>query len=306
MMDKLLIASDLSAASDSLIRCAAGLRRLGAKEALLVHALCMRHYRDMRGVVEPMIAPRLEAQAEMLGRAGIRTRTEVLPGQACEEILRAAARSQADAIVMATRSGSLAHDLLTGNTVLAVLGHAGRPVLVLQAREEDPRWSCCRQTGAWIGDHVLHPTDFSDAAELAFDAVRQLAGAGASRVTLVHVQDPGRRTHGAWRESSDRIDQARLERMADELRRAAPATVATELREGNPGEEIVAAAGGLGATLIVMGTQGHGLVHEVFLGSVSHHVMRHAPVPVLLVPAPRVAAPGAGPEPRSQPERSEP
>ncbi|MGB9611236.1 MAG: universal stress protein, partial [Bryobacteraceae bacterium] len=92
MFEKILIASDLSAASDSLVRCAAGLKRLGSREALLVHALCMRHYRDMRAVVEPMIEPRLRAQAEMLERAGFRAATEVLPGQACEEILRAAAR----------------------------------------------------------------------------------------------------------------------------------------------------------------------------------------------------------------------
>lgn len=287
MLDNVLIASDLSAASDCLIRCAAGLRRLGSKNASLVHALCMHHYRDMRGVVEPMVEPRLRAQAEMLERAGFSVSTEVLPGPACEEILKAARRSGADAIVMATRSGSLAHDLLVGNTVLRVLGNAGRPVLVMQAREDDPRWSCCRQTGAWIGDSVLYPTDFSDTAELAFEWVKRLASSGASRVTLLHVQAPGRRQSSSWREEHDRIDAARLSRLAAELRQTASLPVEAVLREGDPAEEILRAAGEKGATLIVMGTQGHGLVHEVFLGSVSHHVLRHAPVPVLLLPAAR-------------------
>ncbi len=287
MLDNILIASDLSAASDCLIRCAAGLRRLGSRKALLVHALCMRHYRDMREVVEPMIEPRLRAQAEVLERAGFEVAVQVLPGQACEEVLKAARGSGADAIVMATRSGSLAHDLLVGNTVLRVLGHSGKPVLVMQARHEDPLWSCCRQTGAWIGDSVLYPTDFSDTAELAFEWVRRLASSGASRVTLLHVQAPGRRQSSAWRGELDRIDAARLSRLAGELRQIASVSVEGLLREGAPAEEILRAAGELGATLIVMGTQGRGLVHEVFLGSVSHQVLRHAPVPVLLSPAAR-------------------
>lgn len=295
MFEKILVASDLSAVSDSLIRCAAGLRRFGSREAFLVHALCMRSYRDMRNVVEPMIEPRLRAQAEMLERAGFRVATEVLPGQACEEILRAAARSEADAIVMATRSGSLAHDLLVGNTVLRVLGRTARPVLVLQAREEDPHWTCCKQTGTWIGDHILHATDFSDTAELAFQLVRQLAFAGPSRVTLVHVQTPEGRKAAAWREEADRIDAARLERLAEELRRISGGRVETRLREGKPAEEILRAAGQEGATLIVMGAQGHGLVREVFLGSVSHEVLRHAPVPVLLMPAHRARTDGEAP-----------
>jgi hypothetical protein len=33
-----------------------------------------------------------------------------------------------------------------------------------------------------------------------------------------------------------------------------------------------------------MGARGKGLVSEVLLGSESHHVIRHAPVPVLLAP----------------------
>jgi nucleotide-binding universal stress UspA family protein len=37
--------------------------------------------------------------------------------------------------------------------------------------------------------------------------------------------------------------------------------------------------------LIVMGRQGRGPIPEIFLGSVSHNMVRHAPIPVLLVPA---------------------
>ncbi|MGZ8145008.1 MAG: universal stress protein [Methylosarcina sp.] len=38
-------------------------------------------------------------------------------------------------------------------------------------------------------------------------------------------------------------------------------------------------------SLFVMGSQRRGFISEVFLGSVSHNIIRKAPVPVLLVPA---------------------
>jgi nucleotide-binding universal stress UspA family protein len=34
-----------------------------------------------------------------------------------------------------------------------------------------------------------------------------------------------------------------------------------------------------------MGSQGHGFLREVFLGSTSHSIARLAPAPVLLIPA---------------------
>jgi nucleotide-binding universal stress UspA family protein len=53
--------------------------------------------------------------------------------------------------------------------------------------------------------------------------------------------------------------------------------------EGDPGEVIVDAARSEGADLIVLGTHGrHGVGRTVF-GSVSDHVVRHAPCPVVVV-----------------------
>jgi nucleotide-binding universal stress UspA family protein len=52
--------------------------------------------------------------------------------------------------------------------------------------------------------------------------------------------------------------------------------------QGDPRDEIIDAAKGWGADLIVMGARGLGAVKEFFLGSVSHGVARHAPCPVLV------------------------
>ncbi|WP_025686569.1 universal stress protein [Paenibacillus maysiensis] len=52
---------------------------------------------------------------------------------------------------------------------------------------------------------------------------------------------------------------------------------------GDPASVICKSAEQEQVDLIIMGTRGKGLVSEIILGSVSHHVIQHAPCPVLTV-----------------------
>lgn len=54
---------------------------------------------------------------------------------------------------------------------------------------------------------------------------------------------------------------------------------------GSPISEILKESQQDDYSLIVMGSQGRGFIKEVFLGSVSHNVVRLATLPVLLIPA---------------------
>jgi nucleotide-binding universal stress UspA family protein len=56
-----------------------------------------------------------------------------------------------------------------------------------------------------------------------------------------------------------------------------------QLVHGNAEAEILNHCEKIGATLIVMGAYGHTRIRELILGSTTSHVMRKAPVPVLLV-----------------------
>jgi len=56
----------------------------------------------------------------------------------------------------------------------------------------------------------------------------------------------------------------------------------TEVLRGSPGREIVQQVDEWGADLVVVGSHGYGFWERAVLGSVSHHVVHHAPCSVLV------------------------
>jgi nucleotide-binding universal stress UspA family protein len=137
---------------------------------------------------------------------------------------------------------------------------------------------------------ILLASDLSPASKGAEDLAFELAGRLGSSVLLVSVIDPG----GFWRPGlgyRQRVDQVRSAREA-----SAQGIVARGHREhvpircliweGDPGEAIVEAAAAESVDLIVVGSHGRRGVDRLVMGSVSDHVVRNAPVPVVVARAP--------------------
>ncbi|WP_426572464.1 universal stress protein [Aquihabitans sp. McL0605] len=55
------------------------------------------------------------------------------------------------------------------------------------------------------------------------------------------------------------------------------------VKTGEPGPTICDVAADTGANVVVIGTHGHGWFKRVMMGSVSTHVLHHAPCPVLVI-----------------------
>lgn len=134
---------------------------------------------------------------------------------------------------------------------------------------------------------VLLATDLSPTSGPAEEEAMRLAARLDARLLAVSVIDPG-----ALRLPGGRF-AARVDQVRDQREHAAQALVArgqevgvaTEFLvwEGDPGEAIVDAARAEGVDLIVLGSHGRRGVGRSFFGSVSDHVVRHAPCPVVVV-----------------------
>lgn len=135
---------------------------------------------------------------------------------------------------------------------------------------------------------ILLATDLSPASDDATEQAIELAAALGAELLAVSVIDTATRGTGDARIL--RMDQRRAarERAAQDLvmrGRHAGVRVSFLVWEGEPGPSIVDAAASEQADLVVVGSHGRGVVGRLVLGSVSEHVMRQAPCPVLVVRA---------------------
>ena len=143
---------------------------------------------------------------------------------------------------------------------------------------------------------VLLATDGSDLATAAMARGVELVGKGNDFVAL-SVVPPAFIPTPAGTPNDVQGPNFDVERELD-LEQEGSAESAAELRElaellgvhlrsrvevGEPGDVICAVAAEINADLIVVGSHGHGWFQRVLIGSVSTHVLHHAPCPVLVV-----------------------
>jgi nucleotide-binding universal stress UspA family protein len=136
---------------------------------------------------------------------------------------------------------------------------------------------------------ILHPTDFSENAQPAFQAACALARDYGATLLVLHVMAPsvapllsapppdplrpieaqGSQPHLPWPQAPD----ARIR-------------VEHRVAEGEPAEETLRLAERLRCDLVVMGTHGKTGLARLLTGSVAEAVLRGARCPVMVVKAP--------------------
>jgi nucleotide-binding universal stress UspA family protein len=145
---------------------------------------------------------------------------------------------------------------------------------------------------------VLIATDGSEIAVAAAARAGQVIGLPDSVTVLSVVTDiPGdeaggiegptespeeaeRIIEGEERDASDAIDA-----IVAALPEAWRAKVTRRVEAGDAGPMIVWVAEHEHSDVVVVGSHGHGVLKRLVMGSVSQHVVNHAPCPVFLVPA---------------------
>jgi nucleotide-binding universal stress UspA family protein len=132
---------------------------------------------------------------------------------------------------------------------------------------------------------ILHPTDFSESSDHAFQMACALARDHGASLVVLHVY-PLPIAHGEVvarrQENNGYYDELWQKLHGYEAQNLATAVI-HRLEEGDAATEILSVADELQCDLIVVGTHGRTGVGRLLMGSVAEQVMRKAPCPVLAV-----------------------
>lgn len=294
-----LVAIDQSDASELIVNSLPQFKKFGTKKVTLVTVVSIPFTGEKLEFNTEKYSKKLAEYKSRLEKEDLIVETDLRSGTYYyppTEILTAAKESDADFVVIGSRGQSKVQEMLLGSTATEVLQRSRLPVFLLnidmklEGGDSDKRVLTLTQSVDTALNHVMHATDFSETADRAFEVIQNLDQEGKiGKVSFVHVQghhaialkDPLSREE-LTDSSQNRLDEMRNS-LSDHTRNDAEIIITF----GTPGKEIIKAIEDMGATLIVMGSQGKGYVHDFFLGGVSTKVTRFSKVPVLLIPAKR-------------------
>ena len=142
---------------------------------------------------------------------------------------------------------------------------------------------------------IMVATDGSEASMRAAELAVELARLSSGLITAIYVVDINRLAHlpgyTAFPSLGSRLMRLMLregEEATSEIEHlACNASVPFNriVAKGNPGEEILRKAYESNSDLVVLGRIGRSGLERMMLGSVAEKVVRHARIPVLIVPA---------------------
>ena len=140
---------------------------------------------------------------------------------------------------------------------------------------------------------ILVPTDFSDDSDEALKQALELAKQYNSKVYLLHVVEPVTQCAGDYCldtanlkqiEASDiKHSENMMQRKLEKYRGIQGVEVISDIREGDPVDEIIKEQEERGVDLIVMPSHGKTNFLKRLMGSISEKIMEEAKSPVLLV-----------------------
>ncbi len=286
MFEKIIVVSEVSNASNEMVKCIRSLRALGATECLLLQ--CFNPHDVDSGVssyLTSIFNENLKNQSELLTEQGFTVKTQIISGNLKSEINQIAQDGDYAVIVVGAEKHSMVGALFLGGVAYDIIYGSTKPILLVKDNHQD---QTVRNSNDQI-DHILFPTDFSENADIAFEYVKEIVKQGVNKVTIFHIQDESKINPYLLHRlvEFNEIDNSRLQKLKDELQLLNTVEVEIKIRYGAPTSEIIKLVDEERIPMIVMGTQGRGFIKEIFLGSVSHNIVRHASASVLLIPGNR-------------------
>lgn len=299
MFTKALFPTDFSAYANTVFTCLPDLKSAGLQIVVLVSVIKdsdvpmpgTMNREDLKRV-EWSVQERLNIARMALEGQGLRVFTHLRYGSPAEQILRVAEEERVNLIVIGAQGKTLGQELLLGSVAYEVVRGTMVPVLIEKALVVRNMGHVeCQLACQEMFSRVLHPTDFSECADAAFQIVKCLRSTDTQEVFLLHVQDERAMRHRSPEQiiAFDNEDIERLEKLCRALRMFG-LQARFLLRHGHPVRETLRVAEEENISLIVLGSYGRSAFREIVTGSTFENVLRLSRRPVLVV---RHSRPGA-------------
>lgn len=294
--ERILVPTDFSGFSSQALRHALALARKFNSRLKVVHVIQGFYpVGDAMLAAAPPVEGREMAESDThafmapVRDAGLDYDLEIREGNPWREILAAAADMPADLVVMGTHGRGGPERFLLGSVAEKLMHRLPCPVMTV-CHEEGRSWE-----GPGLIGRILCATDFSENSERACRFALALAASLGAKVTLLHsiehMPDLGVARYRMvvpdvepLLKEIERVASERLSRAVDASRREfVDVDVTARLGAGPAYKEIVGAADDERADLIVIGSQGHGMLEHLLSGSNAQQVIRRANCAVLTV-----------------------
>lgn len=278
LLEKVLLCTDFSMASEKLLKCIPELQNSGLHEVTILHVIDIHSTAPQENDLGKKYEQRLMKTQKELEEMGLTVNRKILTGIPSKEIVRTAEEEGASLILLGSHGKGYIKSRFLGSTTFDVLRMTETPLLIEKylALDEGKIQAYCENKFA----KVLIPVDFSEASIEMIEKIKEIKG--IQGIVLVSVIEKS--------ESQQELDnkkkewEERLIIMEEEFVNLGY-TVQSHVREGTASRNIMEVAEEEGATLIALATRGAGSIEGLLIGSTIDAIARQSKNPVLVFPS---------------------
>jgi nucleotide-binding universal stress UspA family protein len=273
--DRVLVATDFSAASSKLTTCLFELCPSTETEVVVTHVFEDDDDADPHRQTFLKIENQLKSLTEEIKKCGYEKVIVVSGiGQASKQINKIAIEQEVDLILIASHGKGFIRTALLGSTSFDLARMTEIPLFINKMNEDE-------SSSINLLDHVLVPTDFSTESLSALNVLRNLKDY-INKVTLVNVIERSRNEEELAERKTHAL--AKLNNLSDELRAFGIEAQVKVAKGGSASKKLQKIAYKLNASLIIMSKTGDGIVDGLKMGSTAQNLSLNSNCPLMLLP----------------------
>ncbi len=250
-----------------------------AKELVLIHVVDTSAWSEVLEKLQMSAKEKLDKFANELKGIGINvSKTIVRLGTPALEIAKVAEEEDVDLIFVPSKGEHILRDMFLGSTASNIARVSTKPVLLVKYEWDKARHMVkCIWDARRVFDKPIIALDFSSCSDSIVEAVKSLFEDYIKEGILYHVIDYGKP------DETKELSEHALKKLEEYAKRFKFQSE-IEVGVGVASNAILNEAVIKGATVIVVGKRGRGILKDLLLGSTADGVIRKSMLPVLLVP----------------------